>query len=223
MNGLNKTEIKKAFFNVLSPYFENIGFDKYLTSGDPTYVLNKKNLVVSFFFNFYSNNSIGRSPFRLTHYEVENYILNIGIPRFDIDEYKKKKKYHLSTVNFKVNPESLKKVSLYTIIEIEEFAQSFIKFYENEGQAFIDQYSYLPNVLKEMDRLEAENLYWKEILSGGPDYLFRGVIISKLCNDANFNKKILFVNSLLKSSEDWAPYWAKLKEVLPSIQPKYNV
>ena len=74
-----------------------------------------------------------------------------------------------------------------------------------------------------MDRLEAEGLYWKEILSGGPDYLFRGVIISKLCNDPQYDQKLSFVDSLMQDLDEWQPYWEKLKAVLHTIEPKYSL
>lgn len=221
MTRLNKTEIKKAFFNVLTPYFKDIGFDKYLTSGDPTYVLNKKNIVISFFFNFYSNSSIGRSPFRLTHYEVEDYILDIGIPQFDINEYKKKKKYHLSTVEFRVNPVSLKKVPLNTIDEIEAFAQSFIKFYSNEGVSFIKKYTNLPEVVKELNTIGIDN--WKDLIPGMGEVYIRGLLMSKLCNDPLYDEKFNKVNGMIQGAVDWLPYWEKYKDVLQTIEPKYSL
>ena len=75
-----------------------------------------------------------------------------------------------------------------------------------------------------MDELQAEGKYWSEILSGCEDNLFRGLIISKLCNDKNYNKKIEYVDSIFyESPDEWIPYYEKLKERLKSVEPIYNV
>ncbi|UII25835.1 hypothetical protein LVD15_21420 [Fulvivirga maritima] len=217
-------ERKNIFFGVLTPYLEKIGYNSYLTGGDPSYN-NKVNeyLVVHFFFNFYTNGGIGSSALFLTNYDVEDHILSTGIPTNELIQQRKKTKYHLPTVAFRDLPSSLEEKSLESKEELEEYAHSYITYLENEGQAFIEKYSYLPNILKEMDRLEAEGKYWKEILSGGPEYLFRGVIISKLCNDPKFEDKQLFVDSLLGDLDEWQPYWQKLKGILPTIEPKYSL
>ena len=117
---------------------------------------------------------------------------------------------------------------LYKIIEtqkeLEDFTNWVIDYLEKEGKHFIETYSYLPNILKKMDELQTEGKYWSEILSGCEDNLFRGLIISKLCNDKNYNKKIEYVDSIFyESPDDWLPYYEKLKERLKSVEPIYNV
>ncbi|UXP32768.1 hypothetical protein N6H18_02175 [Reichenbachiella agarivorans] len=224
---MNKTERKSVFFGVLTPYLVGKGYTPFLSGGDPTYVLNtNNNLVVHFFFNFYSSGMIGVAPMFLTHYDIEDYILRIGIPTNDLIQSKKKEKYHLPTIKFSDLPDSLNERILETQKEAEDFATSYISYIENEGKAFIERYSFLPNVLAEMDRLESEGEDWNGILSGMGDRLFRGVIISKLCNDPNFQKKMNYCEmkfTTVQLLEEWQPYWSKLKEVLPSIKPKYNL
>ncbi len=41
-----------------------------------------------------------------------------------------------------------------------------------------------------MDQLHAAGKKWFAFLSGGPDYFFRGLIISKLCNDPRYQNKV---------------------------------
>lgn len=114
--------------------------------------------------------------------------------------------------------------------EVEEFCDWYIGYINGEGADFVQRYSYLPNVLKRMDELLEAGLTWqyphKGILSGTLDAEFRGLIISKLCNDPNFLQKVEGCD--LVFSEDrykkWVPYYEKLKaEVLPTIEPKYNL
>ena len=101
---------------------------------------------------------------------------------------------------------------------------------EGKGADFVQHYSYLPNVLKRMDELVEAGLTWqyphKGILSGTLDARFRGLIISKLCNDPNFERKIAWCDERFYdgTNDNWLPYYEKLKaEVLPTIEPKYNL
>jgi hypothetical protein len=116
-------------------------------------------------------------------------------------------------------------------VETEEhallFAQSVIKYMENEGRQFEEHYSYLPNVLEQMDKLEKDGKYWYEILGGGGAYIFRGLIISKLCNDNDFERKLEKASEIYNDADNnpevWVPYFEKLKEKLKTIEPKYNL
>ena len=89
---------------------------------------------------------------------------------------------------------------LYKIIEtqkeLEDFTNWVIDYLEKEGKHFIETYSYLPNIL-----------------------------IAKLCNDPNFQKKVEMCDTVFNESgyEDWLPYYEKLKEHLKSVEPIYNV
>ena len=108
--------------------------------------------------------------------------------------------------------------------ELVFFTDWIINYLKNDGEKFIEKFTHLPNVLKEMDNLENEGKYWNEILVGGPEFLFRGLIISKLCNDEKYENKLLYVESLLKSmADEYLPYFEKLKSRLENLQPKYNI
>lgn len=119
-------------------------------------------------------------------------------------------------------------------VETEEhallFAQSVIKYMENEGRQFEEHYSYLPNVLEEMNKLEKAGQYWSGIngrggiIRGFGDSFFRGLIISKLCNDEDYERKLKMVDAFFYEEPDhWIPFYERLKERLTEIEPKYNL
>ena len=94
---------------------------------------------------------------------------------------------------------------------------------EESGKKFIETFGQLPNILKEIDRLEAEGKYWREFIGGGPDHLFRVLIISKLCNVPNYQKKLERIKPAFENGlPDWRPYWEKLLTKLETLKPIYN-
>ena len=220
-----KSERKKIVFKEFDLYFNPLGYKGIKTGGDPTYVLKTKNFVVTFFMNFLDVGGIDISGIRMSILEVENHIINLFGKQYICDKYfYDEKRYFLDTISDKRRLDKFSNVELKTEIEVLEFVQWYINYFEKEGKHFIETYSYLPNILKKMDELQAEGKYWSEILSGCEDNLFRGLIISKLCNDKNYNKKIEYVDSIFyESPDDWIPYYEKLKERLKSVEPIYNV
>ena len=220
-----KSERKKIVFKKFDLYFNPLGYKGIKTGGDPTYVLKTKNFVVTFFMNFLDVGGIDISGIRMSILEVENHIINLFGKQYICDKYfYDEKRYFLDTISDKKRLDKFSNVELKTEIEVLEFVQWYINYFEKEGKHFIETYSYLPNILKKMDELQAEGKYWSEILSGCEDNLFRGLIISKLCNDKNYNKKIEYVDSIFyESPDDWLPYYEKLKERLKSVEPIYNV
>ena len=220
-----KSERKKIVFKEFDLYFNPLGYKGIKTGGDPTYVLKTKNFVVTFFMNFLDVGGIDISGIRMSILEVENHIINLFGKQYISDKYfYDEKRYFLDTISDKRRLDKFSNVELKTEIEVLEFVQWYINYFEKEGKHFIETYSYLPNILKKMDELQAEGKYWSEILSGCEDNLFRGLIISKLCNDKNYNKKIEYVDSIFyESPDEWIPYYEKLKERLKSVEPIYNI
>ena len=220
-----KSERKKIVFKEFDLYFNPLGYKGIKTGGDPTYVLKTKNFVVTFFMNFLDVGGIDISGIRMSILEVENHIINLFGKQYISDKYfYDEKRYFLDTISDKKRLDKFSNVELKTEIEVLDFVQWYINYFEKEGKHFIETYSYLPNILKKMDELQAEGKYWSEILSGCEDNLFRGLIISKLCNDKNYNKKIEYVDSIFyESPDDWIPYYEKLKERLKSVESIYNV
>lgn len=119
---------------------------------------------------------------------------------------------------------------LNTHEEVDSFCDWYIGYLLGDGMRFLNHYSYLPNILKRMDELEAQGLTWQHpkvgILSGSLDAELRGLIISKLCNDPHLEQKVAKIDQLFhedESDKPWWPYLDQLKEILPTIEPKYNI
>lgn len=221
-----KSERKKIVFKEFDLYFNPLGYKGIKTGGDPTYVLKTKNFVVTFFMNFLDVGGIDISGIRMSILEVENHIINLFGKQYICDKYfYDEKRYFLDTISDKKRLDKFSNVELKTEIEVLEFVQWYINYFEKEGKHFIETYSYLPNILKKMDELVDTGGYWSDLLTGGVPHLFKGLIISKLCNDPNFYNKIIFVDNIFATEDisEYLPYYEKLKERLKSVEPIYNV
>jgi len=221
-----KSERKKIVFKEFDLYFNPLGYKGIKTGGDPTYVLKTKNFVVTFFMNFLDVGGIDISGIRMSILEVENHIINLFGKQYICDKYfYDEKRYFLDTISDKRRLDKFSNVELKTEIEVLEFVQWYINYFEKEGKHFIETYSYLPNILKKMDELVDTGGYWSDLLTGGVPHLFKGLIISKLCNDPNFYNKIIFVDNIFATEDisEYLPYYEKLKERLKSVEPIYNV
>ena len=117
-------------------------------------------------------------------------------------------------------------------IDAPEAANAYLDWYISyllgEGLEFLNYYSYLPNVLKKMDELDKTNTYWgkKEVGIlpwGAADFI--GLVISKLCNDPKYEKKLERFNAYYSKdeNEEDLPAFEKLKEILERVEPRYNV
>jgi len=221
-----KSERKKIVFKEFDLYFNPLGYKGIKTGGDPTYVLKTKDFVVTFFMNFLDVGGIDISGIRMSILEVENHIINLFGKQYICDKYfYDEKRYFLDTISDKRRLDKFSNVELKTEIEVLEFVQWYINYFEKEGKHFIETYSYLPNILKKMDELVDTGGYWSDLLTGGVPHLFKGLIISKLCNDPNFYNKIIFVDNIFATEDisEYLPYYEKLKERLKSVEPIYNV
>ena len=218
---LTKKEKKEYVFKKLDEILKPQGYKGFKTGGDPCYIINKENYRCKFYLNFSDMGDLYFSKYSMSIKQVESIVEEISSP--NDTSHLDKERYISPTIL-----DTSKNSYLYKIIEtqkeLEDFTNWVIDYLEKEGKHFIETYSYLPNILKKMDELLAEGKYWSEILSGCEDNLFRGLIISKLCNDKNYNKKIEYVDSIFyESPDDWIPYYEKLKERLKSVEPIYNV
>ena len=225
---LTKKEKKEYVFKKLDEVLKPQGYYLIKTGLDPLYVLKENNYIVNVGFNFKDMGQIAFSKIFISIKCVEEIIFEIKKPNQDYS-FIDNKKYFLLTVFDKETkmPDDYYRGIGYDINtqeDLEFFTEWILNYLKTDAQKFIETYSYLPNILKKMDELQAEGKYWSEILSGCEDNLFRGLIISKLCNDKNYNKKIEYVDSIFyESPDDWIPYYEKLKERLKSVGPIYNV
>lgn len=225
---MKKADKKEFVFEKVSQLLKPQGYYLVKTGLDPSFILKKEDLVVLFFFNFKDMGEIAFSKFLISLPIVEDIMFDIKKPNQDYNSIDNKK-YFLITIEdlSTVMPEGYYKGIGYEINsqeKLEFFTNWTINYLNNEGKNFVEKYSYLPNILIEMDRLEVEGKYWNEILSGGPEFLFRGLIISKLCNDNDYLRKLDYVKELIiPMAIDYLPFYEKLKTKLETLIPVYNV
>ncbi|MBO4596520.1 MAG: hypothetical protein J5676_01385 [Bacteroidaceae bacterium] len=109
----------------------------------------------------------------------------------------------------------------------------FLDYLFGTAKKFVETYLYLPNIVRKMEELNNANISWvhyeKGLLFGNFDGYFRGLIISKLCNDPLFQDKVKLVEYWLYEHKEaylhkrFIPYYEKLKQLLPTIEPKYSM
>lgn len=231
---MKKAEKKDYVFKALLTLLAPKGYYLVKTGLDPHFILKGSKTVQKFFFNFKDAGDIAFSMMQISIREVEAVIREVGMPDFDPVAFEDGKKYFLTTVEDKVTvaPKNLDSGLGYPVetpADLEFITGWILRYLQNEGEEFVIKYSYLPNVLAGMDRLEAEGLTWHDrscgVLSGTLDAYFRGLIISKLCNDSNFEMKILKMNDKFNEPKyvEWLPFYEKLKERLKTLEPVYNI
>ena len=199
------------------------------TGLDPSFILKENDKIVYFFFNFKDMGQIAFSKLMISIKIVEEIIFEIKEPDQDYSHIDNKK-YFLTTVfdGETKMPDGYYRGIGYDINSQEDlvfFTEWILNYLKTDGQKFIETYSYLPNILKKMDELVDTGGYWSDLLTGGVPHLFKGLIISKLCNDPNFYNKIIFVDNIFATEDisEYLPYYEKLKERLKSVEPIYNV
>jgi hypothetical protein len=199
---------------VINNYFRN--FDKYKLD--------------EFNISLYPSNHEHFFIHGISLFNIENIILEIGMPSMDLKKYKETELFLKTIDNNQINLTfNTEEHPVETEQDCLDYCQSIIYYMETEGKNFVEKYSYLPNILKEMDSLVKAGKYWNGmygkggILTGGFDSNFRGLIISKLCNDSNHANKLDWIESRVVENEKWFPYYEKLKERLKSIEPIYNI
>ena len=220
-----KSDRKKIVFKNFEEYLKPLHFKGNKSGGDPAYLLKLEDRVISFFMNFKDAQWIAISGIKISILLVEQYLIEIFGKDYIMEKYfYDEKKYFLTTINDKNFRNKFDSIELNTEYEIINFTNWYIKYLETTGKEFIETYSYLPNILKKMDELQAEGKYWNEILAGGPEFLLRGLIISKLCNDKNYGNKLEYVKELyISMADEYLPYLDKLKERLKTVVPIYNL
>ena len=234
------SEIKKIVFKRLDEALKPLGWKAYKSGYNPAYVLDGKLYKVSFYMGF-SVGKVGFSYISMKINEIELYVSEcIGntevIPGngMIIDD---------KTIFRKTLAENtfLNKYNDYVIEtegDVNMVVDYFLDYLFGTAKKFVETYLYLPNIVRKMDELTSKNIYW---MSGGDisemsivgryDCFFRGLIISKLCNDPLFEDKVKFVEAdIVETEREKTPHWEnyrsdyeKLKQLLPTIEPKYSM
>ena len=237
-----KTEMKKIILTRLDEVLKPLGYIRRVTDG--IRYLKATDQYIDSFCLIPLSDAIEGTGFYREHIEVANILFevarNIQKPYIYIDEFRKIKfifticDYSVSSDWGYYGEDSFDlKLGNWLGIDSPEAVNAYLDWYIGyllgEGQEFLDYYSYLPNVLKKMDELEGKNICWSDkhygILDWGRNADFIGIIISKLCNDPKYEKKLERFNAYYSEdeNEEDLPVFEKLKEILERVEPRYNV
>lgn len=230
---MERAEARQIALSTLKVYFDKLGYT-LISIPNLTDDFEKKTdfglIKVGFYFK--DNGYHVFNKVSISFLEVECIIIDIKNPHNDFSSQIENGDYHLSTVyDYQTilpydEPLTKKSVKVKNAIDLELMVARIIDYMDGKGLQFIEKYNSLSTVLAEMNRLEKEGRYWnEEILLGGSDSFFRGLIISKLCNDIEFDKKVQMVDKLFYEdlNDPWIPYYERLKERMKTIEPKYNL
>ncbi|WP_146201609.1 hypothetical protein [Sediminitomix flava] len=224
--------MKKILLADLYSRIKDQGFKLYRDGENSGFIKRENGIVVGFQLEFYSTySSIAFSGISMGMERVEEIIREVNKPNGYPDKYLDiNSEYFLPTIRDI-------KIPLMDGLSYKDEASTLrvsglvVNYLANSGGVFVDKFSYMPNVLIVMDILTSKGLRWHDksegILSGTIDAYFRGLIISKLCNDPDFTNKIEMVDQFLSRPvprvQEWQSYYLKLKEKLSEIEPIYNL
>ena len=219
-----KKDKKEYVYSRLDGLLKPQGYKFYKAGLDPRYNLNTEDYVVSLIFNFKDMGDVYLGNVILSIKVVEDIMYEIKKPNQNYEHVDFKKYYLYTLIDKSFMKDEKRDENIDDINKLRELVDNYINYLETTGKEFIETYSYLPNILKRMDELQAEGKYWNELLAGGPEFLLRGLIISKLCNDNNYEAKLDNVRELYVSmADEYLPYYEKLKERLKTVVPIYNL
>lgn len=167
----------------------------------------------------------------ITFWDIEDIIIDIELPhrtKIELLSYRDFRRTIIDPNLLSIlNQNGLIKAT--SVDECIVLCKSIVDYMEDDGRKFFEKYSNLPNILEQMNILEKEGKNWNGlygkggILCGGFESNFVGLIISKLCNDADFERKFQYIESKATLKAQWLPYLEKLKERLKTVQPIYNI
>lgn len=224
-----KSEQKKLVLAHIDPVLKSAGY-KIRHSDGVRYYLNQNGLTISWVLIFYNMSFIDSQGVQVTHQEVEEILQRVADENYPRSWDIHRQTLLTPTIIDNAFIDAFDTVIIRDEAQADAVATSYLDYILGAGKDFVERYSYLPNVLKRMHELVAEGLSWQYegegILYGGIDAFLRGLIISKLCNDPNFDAKLADCDERFRGEayKRWVPYYEKLKaEILPTIEPKYNL
>ena len=230
-----KSEKRKIIFKRLDAELKPLGWKSHKSADYPTYVFETDVYKLSFGIGLYDLGYIQFSNISVVVKEIEPYISEcIGdeevvpsgrridnkiIFRKTIEDHSDITKYYYHVAD--------------TEDDVNMVVDFFLGYLFDAAKMFVETYLYLPNIVRKIEEFISEDIDWNynddTVLSGMYDGYFRGLIISKLCNDPKFEEKFKYVDDMFQ--EYGANFWGgnfssdyeKLKQLLPTIEPKYSM
>lgn len=230
-----KSEKRKIIFKRLDSELKPLGWKSHKSGDYPTYMFETDVYKVSFGISLYDLGYVQLSNISVVIKEIEPYISEcIGnervIPggrridnkiifRKTIEEHSDITKYYYHVVE--------------TEDDVNMVVDYFLDYLFGTAKNFVETYLYLPNIVRKIEDFISEDIDWNynedAELFGIYDGYFRGLIISKLCNDPKFEEKLKYVDDMFQEYN--ADFWGgnftsdyeKLKQLLPTIEPKYSM
>ena len=230
-----KNEMKKIVFKRLDEVLKPLGWKAYKSGYNPAYVLDTEQYKIIFDMCF-EGGKITFFRIEMAIKEIETYISEcIGDTELlpgggiIIDN----KTVFRTTVVDKTYLEKCHESVIETVDDVNMIVDYFFVHLFGTAKKFVETYLYLPNIVRKMEELDNANISWihyeKGLLFCSFDGYFRGLIISKLCNDPLFQDKVKLVEYRLYEHTEaylhkrFIPYYEKLKQLLPTIEPKYSM
>ena len=226
-----KSERKKLTLERIDTVLKARGYKARIADGI-RYYLPQDGVTTAWAIVFLNLGWINSREAMVTHDEVELILQRVADENYPFPWQTHRGTILTPTISHSTFVDEYQTADMDTEEQIEDYCNWYLGYINGEGADFVQRYSYLTNVLKRMDELVEAGLTWqyphKGILEGNTDAFFRGLIISKLCNDplSNFETKVKFCDKWLYNgrNDKWLPYYEKLKaEVLPAIEPQYNI
>jgi hypothetical protein len=229
MEKLALKQQEKTFRKILFDHFEKQGYIYFHEYQNSNFRLFKENSLEQFTIYGLTNTKNHSFIHEYAFLAIEDIIIEIGLPNYDLSSYQSRQNYFFTFRNNQINLTfNTEEHPVETEQDCLDYCQSIIYYMETKGKDFVEKYSYLPNILKELDEDTKNGINWSYgVLNGITAPFFKGLIISKMCNDPKLHQKIELVDNIYYPLEhkllDFIPYYEKLKERLKSIEPIYNI
>ncbi|HMR88589.1 MAG TPA: hypothetical protein PKD51_10560 [Saprospiraceae bacterium] len=114
-----------------------------------------------------------------------------------------------------------------TLQDMDNWIDSIYEYISGTGMDYIEEYKYLPNLLRLLDNeIDEPNRVWNSIVAGGFHRFTDVMLVSQLCSDTNMEKKLDYVEKVLQDTE-WpriggeSEYWEAFLKILPTIKSRY--
>ena len=114
-----------------------------------------------------------------------------------------------------------------TLEELEKWIDSIYEYISGAGLEYIEEYKFLPNVLRLIDsEMDNPNRTWVSIRGGGFQKYTNVLLVAKLCSDTQLGDKISFIEDIVNHPEypnydNGMEYWSPFMKVLKDVKPKY--